>query len=511
MEKRVMAISALLLLVMLILTAGALAEEPLTDEWQGISVTPMYYYYCNYPNYGIRVSCSEVPMVRLVENLQDIQLLHGDGSIACTGYRLIVMDETLNGTEGDRTTEFFDVVFQVDEKPGDAGLIIRFGDAGQPISVPDGDGNLERCFFRTESGSWAINFWNRMGKDQAEALSRLCADEMRGQDITLWLDDYYSNLEVSDFLELVDPASVRLITTVALGNRFDTGIITELTGMSFLKPSYPVLPNVKKLTLFKSSLFPYGSLTESFPALEELNLIIKISDPDENILSSDKRSQNVSGTLKRLNCTLNGRTGLPNDPDFLIWLIAQQTVTPDMTVNGEDSGTIHPEEGLDEEYLMKASRIRDDLRLKNFRSLLRGSNVKKGRIPSGSVVVTAFDESGDIVFSSTDTDPGYDLSGIPAERMAGRLSEASVVAVIYPVSKVTGRYTNGLDAVSTETRIALIDLQKEKVILDKSVVKRKPPSSITVSGARISRTSGEFEVQMGIDAAAQMLKSSKKK
>ena len=504
MKKHIVTFAVLLLTVLLFCTGAAFAEAPPSDEWQGIPVTPMYYYYCNFPNYGVRVSCGEVPMAWLYANMEDIQLLRGDGSVEAAGYRIVVMDEYLNGTEGNRTTEFFDVVFQVEEKPGDAGITIRFGDSGQPLQVPDGEGNLDRCWFRTGSGDWVINFWNRMGSDAVKELAELCAGDMDGQDITLWLDDYYSNVDADVFLSQVSPRSVRLITTVELGSHFDTGIITELTEMGFFRPSYPVLPNVKKLTLFNNAIFPRSRLATAFPALEEMDLVIRLDDPDKPLVSTADRTQNVSPTLKRMSCLVNGKAELPDDPGLRIWLAAQQATAPDMTVNGVSIAGLDPEEGLEGEYLESVARARDDARLRNFLNLCTGENVKNGRIPSDGVVIAAFDRTGDLLFASTDTDTEYDLSGIPAERLAGSLSGAKAVAVIYPVMEVTGRYSNGFDAKSTETRIAVIDPVSEKVILDQSVVTRKPPSSISVSGTRISSTSGEFEVQMGIDAIAEL-------
>lgn len=502
------ALALALLLALLLCAAGALADAPLTDEWQGVPVTPMYYYYCNFPNYGVRVSCGEVPMAWLYGHMGEIQLLREDGSVEAAGYRISVMGETLDGTEGDRTTEFFDVVFQVEDDPGEDGMTIRFGDAGQPLRVPVSEGNPDRCWFRTGSGDWVVHFWNRMQPGDAAELAKAIAGEMKGQDITLWLDDYYSDVNADDFLSLVGPASVRLVTALEIrsADSFDPGIITELTEKGFFRPSYPILPNVKKLTLFRNAIFPRTSLAAAFPALEELDLVIRLDDPDARFTDSGDRTQNVCPTLKILNCTVNGKAELPKDPGFRAWLAAQLAAAPEMTVNGADAASLDPAEGLEGEDLERVARARDDMRLRNFLDLCAGKNVKKGKIPSGGVVVAAFDRTGDLLFSSTDAEPGYDLSGIPAERLAAGLSGAEAAVIIYPVMKVTGRYTNGFDAESTETRIALVDLASGKVIRDQSVVKRKPPSTMTVSGAKISSTSGEFEVQMGIDAAAKLLK-----
>ncbi len=502
--KKTALLFPLLLAVLMLISAPACAESPEPFAWQELSLKPVT---CNPDYYGycwVRVSCAEVPMARLYEHRDQIRLLSQDGSEEAAGY-VRVMDEFLNGSEAGRTTEFFDLMFKYGKGGKTDSLSLRFGD-GDPLPLAGLSLDPAHCVFRTGSGAWVVYLPDR---DSIPAVADVCADGMRGKDVTLYLDTPMTvgSVYAGAFLNRIKPATLRLFTPMMIETDIRAETVTEL-GITARQTDFPVYRNLKKLTLGRLALdFPKKDLAAAFPALEEVDIVISSDDPDVNLMSSSTRRQQVFPALKALTCTVNGEPALPRDPDFLLWLAAQREACPGMTINGADAGETDLESRLSGAYRQKAARIREDQTLWEYRQLITGRNVKRGNFKSAKLLITAFDRDNEIVFASTDPDPGYDLSRVPAGRLAGSVAEADAVAVVYPVLKeASGKYGGVMTAYHCETRIAVIDPKTRKVILDETVVTTKPPESISIGIGATSDDAGKFEVQKGIDAIVKKLK-----
>ena len=296
-------------------------------------------------------------------------------------------------------TEFFDIVFITEQMAGD--LQVRLGLDGPILSVPLIDDVRDRCCFRTESGAYVLSFFS---EENAENAAARYSDAFNGQDVTLFLEESFSSVinpySASDFLQQFRFASLRLFTSATVGKSLDAGCVTEL-GLTQYQKSLPVFPNVKRLTLWQDAMFPSG-MVEAFPALEEMKLFLLPPYAGRDLLTHNDRPPKVVPSLKALRVSMSFGDIPTDDPDFRVWLEAQRTAVPDMTVNGMPAKELDLSDGLSDDYLEELRRVSDDLTILSLYGLV-GQDVPQTHeaIPE-RLIVAVIDRYDRIESASTD-------------------------------------------------------------------------------------------------------------
>ena len=491
----------LLLLTVLLLASGiaALAEAPESSAWQGHTLTPRYYSLFYNGRIRVRVSCDAVPLAALTRGMKDFVLPGADGGADTAAEGIVVLGEYLYGSpEGE--TEFFDIVFETKQKSGD--LQVRLGTDGPVLSVPLIDDHRELSGFRTESGAYVLSFYT---EDDPERMGPQYADLFNGQDVTLYIEDAIDQTgifyDISDFLQQFRFASLRLFTSAVVDKSYDAGCVTEL-GLTKILNSLPMFPQVKKLTLYQDAAFP-DNLAEAFPALEEMTLMLLPPYAGRNLLTyGSSRPAKVVPSLKALHVSLSFGELPTDDPGFRVWLAAQRTAAPDLTVNGMPAQALDLADGLSEDDQEKIRRAADDQTIMNLYGLV-GQEVSWAREARPAHVVAAvIDRYGRIEAVSTDRKTDYDFAGMLSGHLAASLEEADAIAIIYPVLRDAGKYGGSFTAYSCETRLAVIDRQSGQVLLDQSVILRQPPQSIRLGSGQ---NAGAFEAALALRALAEAL------
>ena len=490
------------ILLCVLLTAACLtvqAEALPAAAWRGHTLTPRYYALSYNSRVMVRVSCDAVPLSMLTGGMKDFVLPGADDGKDIPAEGIRVLGEYLYGTpEGE--TEFFDIVFRTTQKSGN--LLVRLGPDSPVLSVPLIDGNRDLSGFCTESGAYVLSFYS---KDDPERMGPRYAEAFNGQDVTLYIEDnidrtgvYY---DISSFLEQFRFASLRLFTSAVVDESYDASHVTEL-GLTRILNRLPVFPYAKKLTLYQNAAFP-DNLTEAFPALEEMTLVLLPPYAGGELLTSGGgRPAKVIPTLKALRVSLSFGDISTDDADFRVWLAAQRIAAPELTVNGVHAQSLDLAEGLSEEDRERLRRVSDDQTLMDLYSLT-GQEVPWAEAARPERLVAAvIDRYGRIEAVSTDRETSYDFAARLSGRLADSLEEADAVAIIYPVLREAGRYGGSFTAYSCETRLAVIDWRSGRVLLDQQVGISQPPRSMTLGSGQ---NAGYFDVPRALRALAEAL------
>ena len=490
------------ILLCVLLTALCLivrAETLPSAAWQGHTLTPRYYALSYNSFVHVRVSCDAVPLSALTQGMQAFALPGADGGTDITAYGIMVMGEYVYGTpEGE--SEFFDIVFKTPQKAGD--LQVRLGADAPVLSVPLIDEHRELCGFRTESGAYVLSFY---GVDDPERMGPQYADAFNGQDVTLYVEDNIDRTgvfyDISPFLAQFRFASLRLFTSAVVDDSYDASCVTEL-GLTRILNRLPCFPNVKRLTLYSDAVFP-ENMTEAFPALEEMTLMLLSPYAGRDLMTHNDRPAKVIPSLRTLNVSLSFGDIPTHDPDFRVWLAAQRIAAPGLTVNGVPAQALDLAEGLSEDGREELRRVADDQALLNLYSLVGQEAPGVCETRPEYVVVAVIDRYGRIEAVSTDRKTDYDFAGPLAGHLAGSLLEADAVAIIYPVLKEAGKYGGSFSAYSCEARLAVIERQSSQVLLDQHVVTNQPPQSMKLGSGQ---NAGYYDVPRALQALADALK-----
>ena len=106
----------------------------------------------------------------------------------------------------------------------------------------------------------------------------------------------------------------------------------------------------------------------------------------------------------------------------------------------------------------------------------------------GKLIFDVFDDSE--LTSQECIFAGEAFFDVPSSCLAKTFDEADTAIYIYPVTSVIGKYSNGGEAVSTFTRVLVVDLHSMKKYKDYTAVRNDPPESLT-----ITYTDGEYSTE----------------
>ena len=497
MRNRLTGLLVCMLLAALFLTVQA--EALPSAAWQGHTLTPRYYALSYNSFVHVRISCDAVPLSAMTKVMKDFVLPGADEGKDITAYGIVVMGEYIYGTpEGE--TEFFDIVFKAPQNTGD--LQVRLGPDSPILTVPLIDDHPDLGGFRTASGAYVLSFYTL---NDPERMGPLYADAFNGQDVTLYVEDIIDQTgifyDISSFLAQFRFASLRLFTSAMVEESDVANCVTEL-GLTQYHDRLPVFPNVKKLTLFQNAAFP-NNMTEAFPALEEMTLLLLPPYAGRDLLTRNDRPVKVVPSLKTLNVSLSFGDIPTDDPDFRIWLAAQRNAAPDLTVNGVPAQALDLADGLSENDQEALRRVADDQTLMNLYGLAGQEVPSAWETRPERLVAAVIDRYGRIEAVSTDQKTDYDFATTLSGDLAGSLEEADAVAIIYPVLREAGKYGGSFLAYSCETRLAVIDWRSSQVLLDQQVVTNQPPQSMKLGSGQ---NAGYFDVPRALRMLADALK-----
>ena len=105
--------------------------------------------------------------------------------------------------------------------------------------------------------------------------------------------------------------------------------------------------------------------------------------------------------------------------------------------------------------------------------------------------------------------------GISSSRLASEFDEADTAVIIYPVRTLIGRYSNGGEAISTFTKVCVIDLNTLGMYETYTAVRNDPPETlpVTVEDGRYSSdgAEGEYDPAAAVSQIAEALSKQESK